>query len=148
MQRFLRLRITVVDPVPGVALRVQSGRAELLAPSRTSEIEISFDFAVRIDRRPTGEPNFLGPFAQGPASGRFVYVNVGTSAGQFDSPWTRRAKVHLRSIRWEQIEAAIGTLGGALEARIAGRDKRGGPACATVPLLGGGWTLISVPETA
>src|SRR6185295_9715233 len=55
MQRTLRLRITVVDPVPGVTLRVQSGRAELLAPSRTSETEISFDFAVRVDRRPTGE---------------------------------------------------------------------------------------------
>jgi hypothetical protein len=31
--------------------------------------------------------------------------------------------------------------GAMLEARIAGTAKDGGPACATVPLLGGGWRV-------
>ena len=82
--------------------------------------------------------NFLGPFAQGPVGGRFVYVNSGTLGGQPDSGWTRRAKVPLGGIAWSLIQKAAGSI---IEVRIAGTARDGGPACATVPLLGGGWKI-------
>jgi hypothetical protein len=70
-----------------------------------------------------------------------VYVNSGTLAGQVDSRWTRRAKIHLEGISWELIERALASPGTVLEARIAGMARDGGPACATVPLLDGGWRI-------
>jgi len=69
----LHLRITVVDPVPGVWLRLQSGKAELIEPVVETPSEVSFDFMVRMGSpQPDGSANFLGPCTQGSASERFV----------------------------------------------------------------------------
>lgn len=104
---------------------------------------MTFEFAVRVGKRSGGEPNFLGPFAQGPPAGRFVYINSGTLAGQSDSGWTRRAKVPLTAITWSLIERAQAT-GGVLETSIAGTGGDGGPACGTVPLRSAWRVEISV----
>jgi len=70
-----------------------------------------------------------------------VYINTGVRAGQPDSCWDRRAKVPLGGITSDLIAAALaGDV--ALEARIEGTARDGGPACATVPLLGDGWRLV------
>ena len=102
---------------------------------------MTFEFEVRVGTRSGGQPNFLGPFVQGPPAGRFVYINSGTLAGQTDSPWTRRAKVPLTSITRALIERArmAGTI---LEVEIDGAGRDGGPACATVPLMSGGWRVV------
>jgi len=137
----LRLRIIVVGPPPGVRLQLQCGRHELQPPTRQSQAATTFDFEVRVGTRAGSQPNFLGAFAQGPPAGRFVYINSGTAAGQADSEWTRRAKVPLTGITWALIERAR-LAGSVLEAEIAGTGRDGGPACATVPLLSGGWRLV------
>lgn len=139
-ERELPLRIVVVRPPCGVAFAVQRGRDGLLAPSEASGDAIAFDFTVRVADR-GGEVNVLGPFAQGTPADRFIYVNSGTMAGQPDSEWTRRAKVKTRSIDWVLAEAALAAPGTVLEARIEGTAGDDGPCCATVPLLGGGWTV-------
>ena len=141
MEQELPLRITVVHPPNGVTFRLQRGKDGLAPATQTSEERLSFDFKVRLGKRPDGMPNFLGAFAQGPPAGRFVYVNSGTSAGQIGSCWTRRAKVPLTGITWELIEQVLSNPNAVLEARIAGTARDGGPACATVPLLAGGWTI-------
>lgn len=142
MDRFLYLRITVLRPPAGVAFLLQSGKADLLSPTHVSEDRLSFDFTVRvIGDRNGGPPVFRGPLTQGPPAARFIYVNSGTLAGQADSCWTRRAKVPLTSISWDLIEEALSRPGTRLEARIEGTARDGGPACATVPLLNGGWSL-------
>src|SRR6266705_4795042 len=43
-------------------------------------------------------PNFAGPFVQGPAGERFVYIDIGTYAGQTNTPWSRRLKIPLSGI--------------------------------------------------
>ena len=141
--RVLTLRITVVDPPPDVEFQVQHGRDDLTAPVRVSRGAIVFEFPIRIGARPTGEPNFLGPYAQGPTDGRFVYVNSGTLAGQSDSSWTRRAKIPLTSIDWLLIEHA-GTHGGVLEVSFKGTGRDGGPTCASVKLPDGAWRVAPV----
>lgn len=140
-QPVLLLRLVVVEPPKNVAMCVQLGRDDLLAPATDTARELTFDFDVRVARRPSGEPNYLGPFAQGPADARFVYLNSGTSAGQADSPWTRRAKISLSAITWPQIEDAIAR-GVPLVGRIRGRGKDGSPVCASTPLLDGGWKVL------
>ena len=137
----LRLRIVVIHPPPGVAFSVQRGRSELLPPARKTSAELVFDFSVRVAEANGSEPNFLGPFAQGPVGERFVYVNSGQRAGEAQSCWDRRAKVHLKDLGWPLVKKAL-TTGGVLETRIEGTGRDGGPACATVALLGGGWRLV------
>jgi hypothetical protein len=77
-------------------------------------------------------PNFLSPLSQGPAAGRFVYIDIGKSAGQIDSCWQRRIKVPLGGISWELIRKTTANPKLILEARLPGTGKAGEPNCATV----------------
>lgn len=137
----LPLRILVEHPVPGVAFALQrgaSGTATLVGPVHISADSLVFDFEVTLDgSNADGGPRLLGPFVQGPPTARFVYINVGASAGQIGSPWQRRAKVPLGAIDWQAIEALAS--GERLTAHIAGTARDGSPACATVPILPPGW---------
>ncbi|HZJ47326.1 MAG TPA: DUF5990 family protein [Pyrinomonadaceae bacterium] len=134
------LRITVVDPPAGVLFAIQKGKSEVVTPILANGSDLSFDFSIRVQERADGSPNFLGPFVQGPTSARFVYVNSGTLAGQWDSCWTRRAKVGLREINWKLIKSVTNKPGGVLEVKIFGKTRDGGPVCASVKPLTG-WTI-------
>lgn len=147
----LPIRIVVRKPPPGVAVQVQRGPSELVAPSRRTSETLAFDLTVRLGRpQGDGRPNFLGPLVQGTPTDRFVYVNAGSRAGQSDSCWDRRAKVKLGGITWDLIEAVRRQPGAVLEAQIAGTAGDGGPACATVQLLEPGWRIVmgTAPEPA
>jgi len=139
-QAELSLRVIVDDPPRGVTFQMQRGRGELVSPMHTTTAALVFEFAVRVGQRPTGEPNFLGPFVQGSPSARFVYINSGTLAGQADSCWSRRAKVPLTGITWAMLDRAR-TEGGVLEAHIQGAGRDGGPVCASVRLREPGWRV-------
>ena len=146
--RELPLRVTVLRPPPQVTFALQCGRRELVAPSRVTATEISFDLRLRIGaKRPNGRPTLLGPAAQGPPDARFLYVNSGTRAGQAASCWDRRAKVPLTTITRTLIEAALAAPGATLESRIHGTAGDGGPACATVPILEPGWHVVPKAAT-
>ena len=123
----LRLRITVIEPPAGVRLAMQRGRFDLADAVEIRADALVFEFPVSVADATCTPPRQLGECTQGPVTGRFVYINVGTSAGQFGSPWTRRIKVPLYS-----MTPAPGTV---LETRIRGIGRDGTPACATVPLL-------------
>lgn len=124
------IRIRVLSPPADVMTKVQRGGDELLAPTKVTDDGLEFDFEITIDL--TGAaPNFLGKYAQGPKDVRFLYVNSGTSAGQFGSCWTRRAKIALMSITREQIDAVIAGKG-VLLAEYNGTGRDGGPTCASV----------------
>ena len=141
------LRIVVVDPPAGVPWAVQLGRAELLPP-RSRGRAIVFEFTVALGPPDAdGNPTFRGPATQGPPATRFVYVTSGRRAGDAASPWDRRAKVPLAGITAALLAARRAAPGSVLEARIAGTDRRGGPACATVPVVGG-WRVSADPPTA
>ena len=122
---------------------MQRGRFELLPPSHTKDDIISFDLSLRLGQPLSdGRPNLLGEFAQGTPQDRFLYVNSGTRAGQQHSCWDRRAKVKLFSIDNALIQRLLADPRGVLEARFLGTGRDGGPSCATVPLLDGGWKLV------
>ena len=138
----LALRIVVENPVPGVRMCLQRGRADLVEPTGVTPSTLVFDFTVRIGAaKPGGGPVFLGPFTQGPPTGRFVYVNSGRRAGQAGSCWDRRAKIPLSQIPPRQIQDALSGGSARLEVRIGGRAPDGGPVCASVKLPTPGWCL-------
>ncbi|HEY4029611.1 MAG TPA: DUF5990 family protein [Caulobacteraceae bacterium] len=139
----LPLRILVQDPLPDLTLVLQkgaTGKAEHLppAPSSVPTQALAFDLEVTVTGAlPDGRPRFLGAYVQGPPTGRFVYICVGKMAGQADSEFGGRMKIPLGALDWPLIEAA--QPGGRIEGRVPGRNAKGGPALATVPILPPGW---------
>lgn len=131
----LRLRITVIEPPPGVRFAMQRGRFDLAEAVDTRADALVFELPVSVADATCTPPRLLGEFTQGPVTGRFVYINVGTGAGQRGSPWTRRIKVPLYSMTSALIAAALAAPGTVLETRIRGIGRDGTPACATVTLL-------------
>lgn len=148
MESDLPIRLLLIDPPRGVDFGIQRGSGahyETFFVQQKKHGDIIFDFSLTVtDARKDGLPNFKGPFAQGPAASRFVYVDVGTYAGQKDTSWSRRMKVPLQGITWALIRQATKTQGYKLVARIPGKGKDGGPNCATVQLLGD-WEVIYTP---
>jgi hypothetical protein len=135
----LPIRIILIDPPAGVDFGVQRGRGakyETLQVQQRTRGDIVFDFSLTVnDSRKDGLPNFTGPFAQGPADGRFLYVDVGTYAGQKNTQWSRRIKIPLKDISWALVMKTTAKPGLALVAKIPGKGKDGSPSCATVRLL-------------
>lgn len=122
----ITLRLTIADPVPGVRYSLQQDDAPF-QPVTATEARLSFDVPVRL----SDDDRFLGPFVrrEGPQR-RFVYIRIGTSAGDHSSPWTRRAKVDIHDIPAALLGQA--RAGRVLEIILPGRGKDGSPACATV----------------
>lgn len=131
MARELKLRIIVEGPPHGVdyALQKGSGSAHEMEQKQRSEgRNLTFEFTPNIREGVSDATAALaGPFVQGPRGQRFVYLDIGTYAGQADSPWSRRLKVPITGITEKMIAA-----GGVLEARVPGTGRDGGPTCATV----------------
>jgi hypothetical protein len=135
------IRIVLVAPPTGVDFGVQQGRGNdyttiLTQQSKGSDLEFEFTLTVK-DYVGDEPPNFLGPLSQGPAASRFVYIDIGKSAGQADSCWQRRIKVPLGGITWELIQKVTAHPKLILEARLPGTGKDGGPSCATVQPIEG-----------
>lgn len=127
------MRIVVVDPPPGVSFAVQRGKSELLAPLAGQGETVQFELSLRLGAPlADGSINFLGEFAQGTPTDRFVYLNAGTLAGQPGSAWTRRAKLKLAAIPPEVVAAVLASGEGFIEARVLGTMADGGPICASV----------------
>lgn len=135
----LPLRITVLGPPPGIMWALQLGRDELVKPTSTTRARISFDFAVEVVESDSGM-RLRGPAVQGKPGGRFVYLCIGTYAGQLGTDVARRAKIGLEGIDRKLVKTARAKSVG-LEVEFAGTDSKGGAACATVPLLAGGWRV-------
>ena len=144
MNSELPIRIVLVDPPAGIDYGIQHGSGsnyDTLFVQQKKRGDVSFDFSISVaESKKDGSPNFLGPIVQGPPGGRFVYVDVGTYAGQKNTPWARRMKIPLRDITWVSIKKVRNKPGQRLVARIQGTGKDGGPACATVPLIDG-WVV-------
>lgn len=123
----ITLRLTIADPVAGVAYSLQDKANMPVEPRVAGGTPISFDVPVTL----SDDSRLTGPFVrrEGP-SRRFVYIAIGTSAGQHASEWSRRAKIDVHDIPADLlVQAREGRL---LEVVLPGRARDGGPACATV----------------
>ena len=122
----ITLRLTIADPVPGVRYSLQKDDAPF-EPVTASDGPLPFDVPIRL----SDDGRVLGPFVrrEGPAR-RFVYIRIGSSAGDHASPWSRRAKIDIHDIPPVLLEQA--RAGRILELVLPGRGKDGSPACATV----------------
>ena len=123
----ITLRLTIHDPVPGVCYSLQGKDGEPVDAVTATEAPLSLDAPVILN----DDNRLTGPFVrrEGPTR-RFVYIAIGTSAGQHASEWSRRAKIDVHDIPADLLAQA--RQGEVLEVVLPGRAKDGGPACATV----------------
>jgi len=122
------LRIVLEQPTAGVDFGLQKGHGsayEVVAKQRSKGGDLEFEFTITVKAGKDTLPNFAGPFVQGPAGERFVYINIGTYAGQTNTPWSRRLKIPLSGITWDMLRSAR-----VLVAHIPGTGKDAGPSCA------------------
>src|ERR1043166_1997133 len=107
MERELNLLIILEKPPAGIDYGLQEGgdnNYKTVQTQRSTGRDLKFQFSVRVREGKDGQPNFLGPFVQGPTGERFVCLDIGSDAGQTNAPWSRRFKVPLRGITWQMID--------------------------------------------
>ena len=139
----IALLLTLQTPPPGLWYALQKGhgsKVELVQVKNSTGDDLHFNWVIEVrgDKQKDSAPGFGGSFVQGTPAEKFLYVNIGTYAGQhFHSGW--RLKIPLRGITWEILEqAAIG-----LETHVQGTAKNGAPTCATVKPFEGWRVKIS-----
>jgi hypothetical protein len=124
----LELRIVLKQPPRGVDFGLQKGHGsayETIQTQRSQGKDLEFDFAVTVKQDKDGAPDFGGPFVQGARGDRYVYIDIGTYAGQVGTPWSRRLKIPLSCIPWDLLNSQSTLIG-----EIPGTGKDGGPSCA------------------
>ena len=134
------LRIILEEPPAGIDFALQQGGGsayELVQQQHSRAGDLQFEFMVNAKPGKDQLPNFTGRFVQGPVGDRFVYINIGTCAGQTNTPWSRRLKIPLSGINWDMLSS-----GEVLVARVPGTAKDGSPSCAYAwrKSVGPSWT--------
>ena len=112
----------------------------------TSEPDGSIVFRGELRVKPRIEaaaPVFLGPCTHGPPAKRFLYLSWSARTGPGREMF-RRLKLQLESITWAQLDTSRANPGSCLTVTVSAIGRDGGPACATVPLLGEGWQVSMV----
>ena len=127
----IRLRIILKRPTPGVDFALQKGggsKYDTVQKQRSSpHADLKFEFPVTVKSDKDGAPDFFGMFVHGVRGDRYVYIDIGTYAGQTNTNWSRRLKVPISRITWELIDSQSTLVG-----EIPGSGKDGGPSCAYV----------------
>lgn len=144
MELAVTLRIILEGPPAGVDFGLQEGHGndyKTVQTQRSKTGDLTFSFTARAKQNAGGEPVFLGPFTQGPPNGRFVYLDIGTYAGQKETQWSRRLKIPLSGIDWKMVEQASSSAR-VLEAHVHGTGRDGGPTCGTIKPFNG-WKLAA-----
>ena len=145
MEQELTFRIILEKPPSGVDFALQKGKGrnyECMQRQRSGDKDLLFEFTARATAgTKSAAPNLLGSFVQGPPDARFVYLDIGTAAGQMDSIWSRRLKIPLTGITAEILRRIEQEPRLILETRVRGTAKDGGPNCATVKPFAG-WKLV------
>jgi Family of unknown function (DUF5990) len=127
-QTEIAMRLVIETPVPGVAHSLQDKKNHPLDARRSKAGEpLAFDVPVRI----ADGPRYYGEQvrSEGPER-RFVYIAVGTAAGDHGSPWSRRMKIDIHTIPQALLDGA--RAGRRLVGTVNGTAADGSPACATV----------------
>jgi hypothetical protein len=95
---------------------------------------VSYEIDVLATRNHDNTVRLRGPYVHGTSQIPFLYLSLRKAEGD-PKVWIRRLKVSLPDITWTQIETIPEST--TFAARVAGTGS------GTVPLLDGGWTLVS-----
>ena len=129
----ISLKIVLQNPIEGTLYGLQKGKgpgyATVQAQLGTGH-DLLFNFPIQVKEANGLLPTISGPFVQGPAGNRFIYIGIGSYAGQTGALWSGRLKVPLPEAAFKNIHPDEGNLLWACT--IPGRNKDGKPFFATV----------------
>lgn len=149
MDQQIKFSIILKTPPAGIDYALQKGsgsKYETVQTQRSVSKDLQFEFTAMLKRsKGAHAPDFGGPFVQGPGDGRFVYIDIGTYAGQWGTEWSRRLKIPLSGISFEMVETLLDNTSAILETSVPGTGKDGGPNCATVKPFDG-WYIKKVQQ--
>ena len=143
MEPEITLQIILIKPTPDVVFGLQKGSGnnyETVQKQISTSNDLAFTFTIKVkgDRSKDKLPKLSGSFVQGSGDNKFVYIDIGTYAGQSDTMWSRRLKIPLTGITWRDIDFLPGN--SMLQTIVPGTGRDGGPNCATVKPFAG-WHL-------
>jgi Family of unknown function (DUF5990) len=121
------------NPIGGTRYGLQKGKGpdyETVQGQLGSEHDLIFNFAIQVKEINGSLPTITGPFVQGLAGNRFIYIGIGSYAGQTGALWSGRVKVPLPEAAFENIQPDEGL--SLWTCKIPGRNKDGKPVFATV----------------
>jgi hypothetical protein len=127
-ERAVRLQVRCVNPPAGV-FGLQDKDRRLSAGQSQPDGALVFACEVRAKRAADSSPNFLGDYAHGTPTDRFLYLTL-LGDDTDETQIVKRIKVKLGSITWAQVES-----GSVLQATVDGRGA------ASVKLLEGWHTV-------
>lgn len=142
MTKELTLKIILENPTAGVAYGIQKGKGsnyETIQKQISNSNDLHFELIIAVKRYEDNEPVFAGPLVQGASKDQFIYIDIGTYAGQENSCWSRRLKIPLKSISKDIIDKL--SPGHVLLAVVQGTGKDGGPTCGTIKPFEG-WKVV------
>lgn len=101
---------------------------------------IVFRPVLRVRKNADGTANFLGPFAHGPRTERFIYLNW--LAMEHGAPVQQhgRIKLHLNHITQAQVDRAVAS-GRPIKVTLPLTSKKGGPVFASIRAGACQWEL-------
>src|ERR1700709_2335832 len=142
----ITLRIVLLKPPASIDFALQKGSGGKYKPIQiqrcdSTDLHFNFDIEIKGDGKKNDQPGLGGAFVQGPASNRFIYIDIGTYAGQALS-FGGRMKIPLTGITRDVIDQLKNDTKLILETRVPGTGKNGGPNYATVKPFDG-WSVIT-----
>lgn len=137
MAQDMNLHIVLTNPPNNVDFGLQKGsgsKYETVQTQRSDSEDLQFNLSINIkgDKQKDPLPKLTGLFVQGQNPEKFIYIDIGTYAGQVDTVWSRRLKIPLTGITWEIVDIVTTDSAVILETTVPGSGKDGGPNCATV----------------
>jgi hypothetical protein len=138
MSNEINLRIVLENTVNGTVYGLQKGKGsnyETIQAQPGNGKDLFFDFSVPVKENNISGFSLSGPFVQGTAESRFVYIGIGSYAGQAGAPWNGRLKVPLPEATLLTSQGDTGDY--RLCCTVPGRTKDGKPMFATVKPFGG-----------
>jgi hypothetical protein len=145
MKNELTLHITLLQPPGDTDFGLQKGKGndyETIQKQRSGNGDLHFEAIINTKQDKNNKADFTGPLVHGPIGERFLYIDIGTYAGQSNSVWGRRLKIPLASITNQVLEQLSRSPNHILQTHIAGTGKDGGPTCGTVKPFEG-WKIAS-----
>ncbi|UFH52234.1 DUF5990 family protein [Spirosoma sp. KNUC1025] len=136
----INLRILLENPVEGVLYGLQKGKGahhEIVQAQMGNRQELTFRFVVQRKQTNESAPSLTGPFVQGTPGTRFVYINIGSYAGQAGALCNGRLKVPLTEADFQDTSSSGSGYGWSCT--VPGRTENGTPVFATVKPFGE-WT--------
>jgi hypothetical protein len=92
---------------------------------------VVFRPVLRARRNIDGSANFLGAFAHGPRTERFIYLVWVIVQGKVPVKMVGRIKLHLNHIKWRSVEKAVGG-SKPIRVTLALTNSKGKPVMASV----------------